>query len=80
MAKHNTRCGLLLGVMLKIRAGGGRTSQSPNERCCSQRHDGTLCNSAALRAAPFTANLYELLQQNAALDVPIGLCYISPYD
>ena len=57
MAKHNTRCGLILGVMLKIRAGGGRTSQSPNERCCSQRHGGTLCNCAALRAAPFTANL-----------------------
>ena len=28
-----------------------------NERCCSQRHGGTLCNCAALRAAPFTANL-----------------------
>ena len=29
---------------------------------------GTLCNCAALRAAPFTANLLEPLQQNAALD------------
>ena len=67
MAKHNTRCGLLLGVMLKIRAGGGRTSQSPNERCCSQRHDGTLCNCGALRAPPFTAILLASLQQNAAL-------------
>ena len=40
----------------------------PNERCCSQRHCGTLCNCAALRAAPFTAILLEPLQQNAALD------------
>ena len=68
MAKPNTRCGLILGVMLKIRAGGGRTSQSPNERCCSQRHCGALCNCAALRAAPFTANLLQPLQQNAALE------------
>ena len=28
-----------------------------NERCCSQRHCGTLCNCAVLRTAPFTANL-----------------------
>ena len=39
----------------------------PNERCCSQRHWGTLCNCAVLRTAPFTANLFEPLQQNAAL-------------
>ena len=39
----------------------------PNERCCSQRHVGTLCNCAGLRPAPFTANLFEPLQQNAAL-------------
>ena len=39
-----------------------------NERCCSQRRCGALCNCAALRAAPFTANLWEPLQQNAALD------------
>ena len=36
-------------------------------RCCSQRHGGTLCNCAALRAAPFTAILLQPLQQNAAL-------------
>ena len=39
----------------------------PNERCCSQRRGGTLCNCAVLRTAPFTANLLEPLQQNAAL-------------
>ena len=50
MAKHNTRCGLLLGVMLKIRAGGGRTSQSPNERCCSQRLE-VRCVTAVLRTS-----------------------------
>ncbi len=38
-----------------------------NERCCSQRQCGALCNCAALRAAPFTAILLEPLQQNAAL-------------
>jgi len=38
-----------------------------NERCCSQRRCGTLCNCAVLRTAPFTANLWEPLQQNAAL-------------
>ena len=46
----------------------GTDGLPPNERCCSQRHSGTLCNSAALRAAPFTAILLEPLQQNAALD------------
>ena len=39
----------------------------PNERCCSQRRCGTLCNCAGLRPAPFTANLFEPLQQNVAL-------------
>ncbi len=38
-----------------------------NERCCSQRRGGTLCNCVVLRTTPFTANLLEPLQQNAAL-------------
>jgi len=38
-----------------------------NERCCSQRRCGALCNCAVLRTAPFTAILFEPLQQNAAL-------------
>ena len=44
-----------------------RRAAPHNERCCSQRHGGALCNYAALRAASFTANLFEPLQQNAAL-------------
>jgi hypothetical protein len=39
-----------------------------NERCCRQRQGGTLCNCAGLRPAPFTAKLFEPLQQNAALN------------
>lgn len=42
-----------------------------NERCCRQRHEGALRNCAAPRAAPFTANLVEPLQQNAALGEPV---------
>ena len=36
-----------------------------NERCCIQRRCGALCNCAALRATPFTADLFEPLQQTA---------------
>ena len=40
-----------------------------NERCCSHRRGGALCNCAVLRTAPFTAILLQRSQQNAALAV-----------
>ena len=64
MARRTSEVGGPLDLLPKV-ANSERVL--PNERCCSQRHRGALCNYAALRAAPFTANLLEPLQQNAAL-------------